>query len=482
MINMGFFINGKEVMGDDSSKVLNPADGSVVGTIASGNEKIVDVAVSAAKNAFECWWAFSAARRGEILYSCANAVKSNVDELSALLTSEQGKPIKEAKMEIFRFAHTLEHYAGMAKSLRGGSVPNLDHNPARMGLILKRPLGVCGAITPWNFPLSLAGNKLGPGLIAGNTFVLKPASTTPLTVLKVAAIMFDAGLPAGVLNVVCGPGGVVGERLATHPDVAKIGFTGSTPVGKDVMSKASSTVKRVTLELGGSDPFIVMSDADIDKAVSACSVGRFFNCGQACLAVKRVFVDEPIYEEFKEKLVEKVKKITVGSGFDTSNRMGPLHTEGQREEVEGQFNDAVNRGAKILIGGNRPSGDSYDKGNYLMPTVLENCSKDSKMNMEEVFGPALPLWRVSGMNEAIERANDSPFGLGSSVWTRDLDAAMRAAEKIESGYTWINSISKIYDELPFGGMKESGLGSEHGYEALEHYMATKSVVMGINEA
>jgi succinate-semialdehyde dehydrogenase/glutarate-semialdehyde dehydrogenase len=307
--------------------------------------------------------------------------------------------------------------------------------------------------------------------------VVKPAETTPLTDLRVVEIMTKAGLPPGVLNVVTGQGSVVGQALLEHPNVAKIGFTGSTEVGKRVMAAAAQTIKRVTLELGGSDPIIVCDDADIDQAVSAASVGRFFNCGQACLAIKRIFVFEAVAAEFTEKLVDKAIKLTVGPGTEPNVRLGPLHTPGQRAEVEAQVQDAVDRGATLLAGGRRPEGQQYEKGNFYLPTVLADVDPASRVLTEEVFGPAVPIVRVKDLDEAIERANASIYGLGSSIWTRDLDRAGRAAERLEAGYTWINSVTKIYDELPFGGFKQSGLGQEHGSEAIDHYMATKSVVV-----
>src|SRR5262245_23229285 len=284
------FIAGEAVRSSGSAvhQVLNPATGEVVDSVPRGTVDDANAAVGAAKAAFPGWWATPAAKRGELLYEAVAAIRANVEVLSHLLTCEQGKPLAEANMEIHRFAHTIEHYAGLAKNLRGGYVPNLDKQA--YGLILKRPHGVCAAIVPWNFPVSLMGNKVGPALVAGNTMVIKPAETTPLTDLRVIEIMTRAGIPAGVLNVVTGQGSVVGQALIEHPDVAKIGFTGSTEVGRQVMASAAKTIKRVTLELGGSDPIIVCEDADIDKAVSATSVGRFFNCGQACLAIKRIFV------------------------------------------------------------------------------------------------------------------------------------------------------------------------------------------------
>jgi succinate-semialdehyde dehydrogenase/glutarate-semialdehyde dehydrogenase len=471
------FIAGEYISSNGSATkdVINPATGDVVDTVPRGTVDDVNDAVQAAADAFPGWWETPAAKRGAMMYEAVKAIRANVDELARLLTSEQGKPLAEARMEIHRFAYTIEHYAGLAKNLRGGYVPNLDENAH--GLILKRPYGVCAAIVPWNFPLSLLGNKVGPALVAGNTMVIKPAETTPLTDVKVIELMSRAGLPPGVLNLVIGQGSVVGQRLLEHPTVAKVGFTGSTEVGRRVMAAAAETIKRVTLELGGSDPIIVCDDADVDQAVSAASVGRFFNCGQACLAIKRIFVFESLVDEFTDKLVAKVNRLTVGPGTEPRVRLGPLHTPEQRAEVEEQVRDAVERGATVLTGGKRPEGQQYENGNFYLPTVLADVDPAAKVLTEEVFGPAVPIVPVKDLDEALARANDSIFGLGSSIWTNDINKATRAAEKLEAGYTWINSVAKIYDELPFGGFKQSGLGQEHGIEAIDHYMATKAVVV-----
>ncbi len=456
------------------TEIRNPATGEVVDAVPKGNAQDVRDAVAAAHEAFNVWSRMSPAKRGELLQETVRLIRENEKELSSTLTKEQGKPIRESILEIRRFAHTLEHYAGMAKTLRGGYV-NLDDG--RYGFILKKPMGVVGAIVPWNFPVSLMGNKVGPALLAGNTMVIKPAGSTPLTASRCVELIHRAGLPKGVINIVTGPGGVVGEEILQNPKIRKIGFTGETGTGRHVMEVASKEVKRVTLELGGSDPMIVCDDADLDRAVSAASVGRFFNCGQACLAVKRLYLFEKIADTFMERLTEKVKKLRIGDGVKRETLLGPLHTKGQREEVEEMVEDAVKRGAKVLTGGKRPQGSEFDKGFFLQPTLLADVDPDARIVVEECFGPALPILRVKDLDQAITQANRSIFGLGSSVWTRDIDKAMRAAEQIEAGYTWVNSAQIIYDELPFGGVKQSGLGKEHGNEAIDYYTEAKSIVV-----
>lgn len=475
MANM--FIGGESVesVSGQRDDVLNPANGQVVDTVPRGTREDVERAVAAAEAAFERWWSTPAATRGAILYKAIEHLQAHEDELARLLTSEQGKPLREAHLEIRRFCHTLEHYAGLAKNLRGGYVPNLDHGA--FGMIVKRPLGVVGAIVPWNFPVSLMGNKIAPALVAGNTVIVKPAGTTPLTDIRVIELMFEAGLPAGVLNVVTGPGSEVGQAIIEHPTIRKVGFTGSTPTGRQVMATAAKTIKHVTLELGGSDPLIICDDADVDAAVSAASVGRFFNCGQACLAVKRVYVFEQVYDEVLDKLLAKVQKLRVGPGDARGTIIGPMHSKSQRAEIEDQVADAIDRGASVLFGGRRPEGDEFANGNYYLPTIVTDAPYDSRVHTEETFGPVLPVWRVRDLDEAIRLANSSIYGLGSSIWTRDLNRAMWAAERLEAGYTWINSPQKIYDELPFGGVKQSGLGKEHGIEALDYYMESKAVVV-----
>ena len=455
--------------------VIDPADRRVVDTVPLADSEAVDVAVDEAERAFAGWSAMPAAKRGEILYAAAHAVGQQSSELATTLTSEQGKPLREARIEIMRFVHTIEHYAGLAKNLRGGYVPALDEGT--YGMILRRPIGLVAAIVPWNFPTTLLANKLGPALVAGNCVVAKPAETTPLTTLRIAELMTEAGLPPGVFNVVTGDGPGAGQALVAHPRIGKVAFTGSTETGKRIMSLAGQGIKRLTLELGGSDPMIVCDDANIDRAVSAASVGRFFNCGQACLAVKRLYLFEAIADEFIGKLVEKASRLRLGRGRAEGTMIGPMHTEEGRDLLEAQVADAADSGAKVLFGGQRPQGEPYEEGFFFEPTLLLEPPMDSRVATEEVFGPALPIWTVGGIDDAIARANASHFALGSSIWTHDLNRASFAAERLDAGYTWINSPQKIYDELPFGGLKQSGFGKEHGIEALDYYLETKSVVV-----
>jgi acyl-CoA reductase-like NAD-dependent aldehyde dehydrogenase len=470
----GSFIAGAQHSNaGDPLDVVNPAEGRAFASVAAATTSDVDAAVQAAAGAFVAWSELAVSKRGEILGRAAHHVEEHLDELIPLLTREQGKTLRDSKIEITKAIDTLMHYVGLSKALRGAHTPNLD--PGVEGYVLRRPLGVVGAIVPWNFPTTLLCNKLAPALVAGNTVVAKPAGTTPLTTLRFAELLAEGGLPEGVFNVVTGKGSVAGDALVTHPQIRKIAFTGSTPVGERIMAQAARGTKRVTLELGGSDPMIICDDADLAAAASAASMGRFYNCGQACLAIKRVYVFESVADEVIESIAAKAKRLKVGRGDAQGTQMGPMHTDAQRAEVASQV---ARSGGELLAGGAPPDDPDLQDGFFYMPTIVADPPHDSAMATEEVFGPALPIWRVADLDEAIARANASPFGLGSSVWTRDLQRAREAANRIEAGYTWINSRTKVYDELPFGGWKSSGYGKEHGEEAFDFYTETKSVVLG----
>ncbi len=457
-------------------EVRNPSTGETVDTVPLGTAADVDAAVQAASQAFATWSRQAPHQRAVHLHKAAQAIREEAAAIAELLTREQGKPLKESQIETARLADNLEFFAGIADKLRGYHIPL--NEPNTYGMVLRRPLGVCAAIVPWNFPLTLLANKMAPALAAGNTVVVKPASTTPLSTLRAVEAMYKSGLPAGVVNVVTGPGGTLGEALVAHPQVRKVGFTGQTGTGKHVMEVASQTLKRLTLELGGSDPMIVCDDADLDRAASAAAVGRFFNCGQACLAIKRLYLFDSIADAFLERFLPRAKRLKVGDGMAPDVRMGPMHTEQQRAEVEAMVQDATRRGAKVVTGGRRPEGPEHARGWFLEPTVLTDVPPEATIITEECFGPALPVMRIKDLEDGIRLANDSVYGLGSSIWTRDVGKARRAAEELEAGYTWVNSLQVAHDELPFGGVKMSGFGKEHGVEALESYTELKSVVIG----
>jgi succinate-semialdehyde dehydrogenase / glutarate-semialdehyde dehydrogenase len=460
-------------------EVVNPATEETVDEVPAASVADVELAVENAKRAFPGWSTTDVEKRAAILATAAQLIEENAKELAAKLTAEQGKPITEAIGEVNHLVHGIHFYAEAATKVRGAyqELPSA-FGPA-YGLVIRRPVGVCAAITPYNFPLTLLGTKVAPALAAGNTVVAKPAATTPLATLAVARLFAEAGVPDGVLNVVTGRGSAIGDALVGHPDVRRVAFTGSTEVGRHVVSVAGPDLKRVTLELGGSDPVIICADADVDAAVKAVIIGRYWNAGQACLGCKRVFVHDSVYDEFVSQLVERVGRYEPGDGAVKAEkpklRMGPIHTRAGRDELLGQLEDGVERGGELLIGGGTTGRDS---GYFLEPAVVAEPGEDSRLLREEVFGPVLPVLRFSDFDDAIRRANDTPYGLGSSIWTHDARLIHRAAQEIESGMTWVNQIHYGYDELPFGGVKASGFGKEHGIEALDSYVELKSVVVG----
>jgi succinate-semialdehyde dehydrogenase / glutarate-semialdehyde dehydrogenase len=465
--------------GNAEIEVVNPATEEVIDTVPAGSPEDVELAVETAKRAFGEWSRVDVEKRAAVLAKAASLIEERAGELAALLTAEQGKPLAEARGEVTHLAHGVHYYAEAATKVRGAyqDLPSA-FGPA-YGMVIRRPIGVCVAITPYNFPLTLMGTKVAPALASGNTVVAKPAATTPLATLAVAALFAEAGVPDGVLNVITGRGSEIGDALVSHPDVRRVAFTGSTAVGRHVAELAAPQFKRLTLELGGSDPVIVCEDADVDAAVKAVIIGRYWNAGQACLGCKRVFVHESVFDDFVGRVVERVKRYEPGDGTVKAEkprlRMGPIHTRAGRDELIEQLEDAVARGGEVLCGGGT---GSSAKGWFLEPAVVSEPGADSRLYTEEVFGPVLPVSHYSDFDDVIARANDTRYGLGSSIWTSDVRKIHRAAQEIESGMTWVNQIHYGYDELPFGGVKDSGFGKEHGLEALDGYVELKSVVVG----
>ena len=460
-------------------EVVNPATEDVVDSVPAGALEDVELAVATAKRAFGDWSRTDVEKRAGILAKAADLIHEHAKELAATLTAEQGKPVAEAMGEVTHLAHGVRYYAEAATKVRGAYQDLPSTLGPAYGMVIRRPMGVCAAITPYNFPLTLLGTKVAPALATGNTVVAKPAATTPLATLEVARLFSEAGVPDGVLNVVTGRGSVIGDALVSHPDVRRVAFTGSTAVGRQVARLAAPDLKRLSLELGGSDPVIVCADADVDAAVKAVIIGRYWNAGQACLGCKRVFVHDSVHDAFVSALVERVGRYEPGDGTVKAEkpklRMGPIHTRAGRDELLEQIESGVSSGGELLIGGG--SGGA-EKGWFLEPAVIAEPAASSRVMTEEVFGPVLPVLRFSDFDDAIARANDTPYGLGSSIWTHDARLIHRAAQEIDSGMTWVNQIHYGYDELPFGGVKASGFGKEHGLESMDSYVELKSVVVG----
>ena len=472
-------INGKAVesYSGEFFNIMNPATGELIDQVSKGTEDDVGIAVEAASSAFSGWTSTSPQQRAGILYKAAGIVRQRKDELAVLLTREQGKPFAESKNEIEGFANVLEYYCGLASSFHGDfiSVPQNGYS-----FTIKKPLGVCAAIIPWNMPALIMAWKISPALIAGNTFVLKPASNTPLTNLTLASILSEAGLPPGVINIVTGFGEVVGESLVRSPQVKKISFTGEARTGKRVAELAAGGMKRVTLELGGSDPMIVCDDANLETAVSGTLRGRFYNCGQTCTAVKRLFVFESVAEGFIKKLEASIRNLRVGNGLHENIDMGPLNNRRQWEYIKELVADVEEKDeGRIVTGGRVPEGSAYSRGYFFEPTLVVDVPRESRLLKEEVFGPVLPVVQVKNLEEAIEEANNTCYGLGASIWTKNIDRVRTGCEQLNAGIIWINQHLKVAPEVPFGGIGESGIGKENGPDALSEYLDLKTLMLKI---
>ena len=457
--------------------VVDPATEEILETVPRGTAVDVDAAVQAAHAAFKTWSRTDAEERATLLRKAIALIERDRKDLTMSLVHEQGKPVTEAGGEIHHLIHGLNYYADLATKVKGSYHELPSALSTAYGMVIRRPMGVVGAIIPNNFPLTLLGTKLAPALMAGNTIVAKPSETTPLTTLKIADLLLEAGFPAGVVNVVTG-GAEAGEALVAHDLVPRVAFTGSTAVGRQIMALAAGKMKRVTAELGGSDPVIVTGDANIKAAARGIAIGRFWNCGQMCLGGKRIFVFDEVYDELMEQLTRTVAKYEPGLGWEKSEkpaiRVGPLHTAAGKARIREQLQDALDGGGELVLGGD----DIDGKGHFVNPAIVANPAQDSRVAREETFGPLLPVWRVSNLDEAIDRANDSEYGLGASVWTNDIRIIHRVANEVDAGMKWVNQFHYGYDELPFGGVKQSGYGKEHGAEGLDYYLEDTAVVVG----
>ena len=473
------FINGEfvDALSGETLATLNPHDNSVIAQVAMAGHADVDVAVKAAQQAFPAWSRMQAADRGRILLKLADLIEANGEELARLESLDTGHPIRDCRMlDVPRTAGCFRYFGGMADKFQGETIPV---DAGFLNYTLREPLGVVGQVVPWNFPLMFTSWKMAPALAAGNTIVLKPAEITPLTTLKIAELMREAGMPAGVVNILPGLGNVAGQYIAEHPDIAKIAFTGSTATGKRIVQASAGNLKKVQLELGGKGANIVFEDANLIAAVNGAAWAIFHNQGQACIAGSRLVLHENIADAFLEKFIALANSIRLGNPLDPETEMGPLTSAMHRDRVLNYVEVAKSQGGEVLAGGVAPGGDLAD-GCYVRPTIIRAKSYKDRVAQEEVFGPFVTVLTFKTDAEALEIANGTEYGLGSGLWTTHLQRAHLFAREIRSGMVWINSYKRVNPGSPFGGTGQSGYGREMGFDAMREYTQVKSVWVNID--
>ncbi len=474
----GAWIDGQEVASGEWSRVINPATEEVIAEAAVLDAAAVDSAVAAARRALPAWRQASPGERSMALHRWADILAGRAQEIAAVETRQTGKPIRMSREFDVAFSIDNLRFFAAAARLPSGTA-QAEFAAGVSSRVRREPIGVAAGIAPWNYPLNMAVWKAGPALAAGNTMVLKPASNTPLTALILAEAARQAGIPDGVLNVVTGPGRVLGDRLAAHPDVGIISVTGDTETGISVMKRASQTVKRLHLELGGKAPFVVFEDADLDAAVQGALFGAFINSGQDCTAATRIYVEDGIFGTFMDRFVEQVDQIRVGDPGMEETEMGPLISRAHRERIVQHVLAAREMGAQVAVGGERYPSQEFPAGFYYPPTVLYHVDQSWPIVQQEVFGPVVVVLSFRGEAQAIQLANDSPYGLAASVWTQDVQRAERMARAIEAGTVWINDHITIVSEMPHGGFKQSGFGKDMSHYALEDYTVLKHVMTNL---
>lgn len=468
------FINGEWVDGsNDAVDVINPSTGEVIGSIAQGGTKETAEAIAYAAGAFTSWSTTDPKERATVLHRIGTLIEENIDRLALIMTIEQGKPLSQSKAEVQSSADSFHWSAEEARRLYGRVIPapNGQHF-----MTVHQPIGVVGAITPWNFPSNMIARKIAPALAAGCTVVLKPASATPYSALALAELFEEAGLPKGAANIVMGKSSDIGKELTSNDTVKKITFTGSTEVGQILNEQSASTLKKVSMELGGHAPFIVFDDADLDQAVSSLVLAKFRNNGQVCTCPNRIFVQKSVKQAFTEKLLVAMKDVKVGLGVEDET-VGPLINEEAREHIEDQIKDATSKGATVLYGGKRPEDAKFANGPFYEPTVLDGVTSDMDIYYIETFGPVIPLIEFDTDDEVAEAANDTEFGLASYFFSKNIARISRFSAALEYGMVGVNSMAISQAETPFGGIKHSGFGRENGEEGIREYVYTKSVCM-----
>jgi betaine-aldehyde dehydrogenase len=471
------FIGGQWVDAESGKTFTtpNPATGETLAEVAEADKADIDKAVVAARKAFEGKWSKISARdRGRLLYKLSQLIEEHATELAAVETADNGKPIKESMyVDLPQVVENFEYFAGWATKIEGETIPV----PGKMfNYTLREPIGVCGQIIPWNFPLLMAAWKLAPALAAGNTVVLKPAEQTPVGAMELAKLIQEAGFPEGVVNVVPGYGETAGAALASHPGIDKVAFTGSTEVGKLIAKAAADNLTKVSLELGGKAPNIVFADSNMDQAVAGAMMGIFYNQGQVCCAGSRLFVEETVKDEFLSKLSERAERIAVGDPMDKGTQMGPQVSEEQLNRIKGYVDIARNEGASVVSGGSSPDLDEkFQKGYFFRPTIFADVNNKMRVAQEEIFGPVVSVISFKDEDDLLKQANDTIYGLSAGIWTQDITRAHRFAQEIKAGVIWINTYNMFNAASPFGGYKQSGYGREMGRHALDLYTQVKSV-------
>lgn len=466
------YINGEWVETENLVKVLNPATGEVLKTVSTGGKEETKVAIESAKEAFKSWRFSTGDERSVFLEKAASIMKDRAKELAQIVTSENGKSLADAEKEVYGAINYVKWYAEEAKRIYGDTIP--ASSPDKHTLVIRQPVGVVAAITPWNFPLSMITRKIAPAIAAGCTVVLKPALVTPLSAIEIYKCFHEAGLPQGVVNLVIGPAEEIGKELTGSTDVRKLTFTGSTAIGKKLMRDSASTVKKVSMELGGHAPYIVFEDADLEKAVAGVLSSKFTNSGQTCISTNRIYVEESIVEEFGELLAGKASQLVVGDGKDHNVSVGPLINQSSLEKVADQVEDAIKHEGKVLCGGKQVQ-IGNGKGYFYEPTVIQYANEKMKIATEETFGPVAPIFTFKTEQEAIEKANNSEYGLAAYCFTKDLGRGLRVLEQLDYGIIGINDAAPITTQAPFGGTKESGMGKEGGKYGLSEYLEEKYV-------
>lgn len=477
------WINGKwtSACSGKTREIRDPGNGHLVAVVPEADQRDAALAIAAAREAFDRgpWRKVSALDRGKLLFKIADEIRSRSKMLAELEVKICGKPLVEAEFDIADAANCFEFYGGLATKIHGETM-SVPANS--ISYVVREPVGVCAQIIPWNYPLLMTAWKLAPALAAGNVCILKPSELTPLTALELAKIIETLDLPPGVVNIITGPGAGAGEELASNPAVDKVAFTGGTATGRKIMIGAASNLKKISLELGGKNPNLVFADADFEAAVDGVLFGAFANQGEVCSAGSRLLVEKSIHAKLVDALVRKIPRIKLGHGLTPGVKMGPLISAAHREKVENYIQIGINEGAKLVCGGHRPKGTEFDSGHFLEPTIFDQVTPQMRIAREEIFGPVLSVIPFETEEQAIQIANDTEYGLAAAVWTNSLQRGLRVIHQIRAGITWINTYHPTFNEMPWGGYKQSGIGRELGLHGIEGYLEIKQVNVNLDEA